>query len=198
MKALLLSGGIDSTALAYWVKPDVAVTIDYGQVVAKAEIQAARAICGDLDIQHMVIRIDCSAVAKGALGGLPPSSMSLQPEWWPYRNQLLITFAAGLLIDFAPLEIIIGTVRGDGKAHKDGSKAFLRRINGLLLCQEGAVTVAAPAINMKTGDLLRVSQLPESILGWTVSCNKSLLPCGECRGCRKRAAVLRTSSTQFL
>ena len=35
--ALLLSGGMDSIALAYWKRPDIALTIDYGQAAADAE-----------------------------------------------------------------------------------------------------------------------------------------------------------------
>jgi len=38
MKAILLSGGLDSIALAYWLRPQIAVTIDYGQRPARAVI----------------------------------------------------------------------------------------------------------------------------------------------------------------
>jgi len=31
MRAILLSGGIDSAALACWQKPDLAININYGQ-----------------------------------------------------------------------------------------------------------------------------------------------------------------------
>lgn len=39
--ALLLSGGMDSVSIAWWLRPDVALTIDYGQKPAEAEIDAA-------------------------------------------------------------------------------------------------------------------------------------------------------------
>jgi 7-cyano-7-deazaguanine synthase len=38
---LLLSGGMDSVALAYWLRPDVAFTIDYGQLSAEGELRSA-------------------------------------------------------------------------------------------------------------------------------------------------------------
>lgn len=198
MKLLLLSGGVDSAALAYWIKPDIALTIDYGQVVARSEIDAARSICFELGIQHLDIRIDCGRIAKGSLGAREASVMSSQPEWWPFRNQLLITFAAAYFIDESSLEIVIGTVRGDGTAHKDGTKRFLRSINTLLRCQEGNARVTAPAIDLTSSELLKSSELPESILGWTFSCNRSLMPCGGCRSCVKRGQVLRESSSQLL
>ena len=36
MRALLLSGGMDSIALAFWKRPEIAITIDYGQRAAEA------------------------------------------------------------------------------------------------------------------------------------------------------------------
>jgi 7-cyano-7-deazaguanine synthase len=47
-KAILLSGGIDSIALAYWQRPDIAITIDYGQAPAQAEINASTAVASAL------------------------------------------------------------------------------------------------------------------------------------------------------
>ena len=41
--ALLLSGGMDSIAIAWWKRPDIALTLDYGQQAANAEIKAATA-----------------------------------------------------------------------------------------------------------------------------------------------------------
>ena len=37
--AILLSGGMDSIALAYWKKPAHSITIDYGQKAANAEMK---------------------------------------------------------------------------------------------------------------------------------------------------------------
>lgn len=41
MKALLLSGGMDSISVAFWKRPEIAISIDYGQRAAEAEITAA-------------------------------------------------------------------------------------------------------------------------------------------------------------
>ena len=56
---LLLSGGMDSLCIAWWKRPDVAITIDYGQLPAAAEIAASTAICQQLGIEHHILRIDC-------------------------------------------------------------------------------------------------------------------------------------------
>lgn len=36
---LLLSGGMDSLTLAWWKRPDIAFTLNYGQLAAQAEIE---------------------------------------------------------------------------------------------------------------------------------------------------------------
>ncbi|MFY9512883.1 MAG: 7-cyano-7-deazaguanine synthase, partial [Rubrivivax sp.] len=59
--ALLLSGGMDSLCIAWWKRPDVAITIDYGQLPAQAEVAAAAAVCERLGVEHHVLRVDCRA-----------------------------------------------------------------------------------------------------------------------------------------
>ena len=63
--ALLLSGGMDSLCLAWWLRPDVAITIDYGQLPAQAERDASAAICRGLAIEHHVVVIDCRSLGSG-------------------------------------------------------------------------------------------------------------------------------------
>ncbi|WP_079606095.1 7-cyano-7-deazaguanine synthase [Bradyrhizobium erythrophlei] len=91
MKVLLFSGGLDSSALASWKRPDVCLTIDYGQRPASGEIAAAKAICDELRIRHELLTVDLRALGSGSLGGKPQSSLAQAEEWWPYRNQMLIT-----------------------------------------------------------------------------------------------------------
>ena len=92
-QALLLSGGMDSISVAWWLRPALALTIDYGQLAAAAEIQAARAVCLQLEIPHEVITVDCRALGSGDMAGQPADALAPASDWWPYRNQLLITLA---------------------------------------------------------------------------------------------------------
>ena len=93
--AILLSGGIDSVALAFWQRPSFAITIDYGQRAAEAEIVAARQVSQELGINHEILRIDCSTIGSGDMAGAAPDAIAPVTEWWPYRNQLLVTLARG-------------------------------------------------------------------------------------------------------
>ncbi|MFN0252717.1 MAG: 7-cyano-7-deazaguanine synthase [Kofleriaceae bacterium] len=188
--ALLLSGGMDSTAIAFWKRPSIAVTIDYGQLPARGEIDASAAVCADLDIRHEVLRVDCSSIGAGDLAGRAPLQLSPVPEWWPFRNQLLVTLAAARLISEGIDTLMLGTVRSDG-VHADGTIEFVSRMNALLMMQEGAIQLLAPAIELTSAELVRTSGIPFEILAWSHSCHRSNLACGYCRGCHKHFDTMK-------
>lgn len=187
-KAILLSGGMDSIALAYWKRPNIAITIDYGQKAAEAEIKAATSVAKALNIEHHIIQIDCSSLGSGSLSDNAPLPQAPSPEWWPYRNQLLVTIAAMEAIKLGVEEIMLGTVKTD-ETHKDGTMEFYKQLNALMSYQEGNIKITVPAINMSTEELVKASHIPTRQLLWAHSCNTSNEPCGRCRGCMKYREV---------
>lgn len=186
---LLLSGGVDSTALAYFQKPDLAITVNYGQTCAEAEIQAAEQICSELEIPHKILEVDCSDLGAGELAESEQLKIAETPEWWPFRNQLIITLAAMAAVKRDASELVVGSVMGDHE-HADGRAKFYELMNSLLAFQEGNLRVSTPAIDKSSEELVEESDIPLSLLGWTHSCNRSDLACGRCRGCIKRERVL--------
>ena len=190
MRAILFSGGVDSSALAVIEKPDVGIVVDYGQVPAEGELRAARAISKRIGLCLETISIDCSSLGSGDLAGSEGSQHAPSPEWWPYRNQLLVTLAAPLALRLGVDEILIGSVATD-RQHADGSPEFVEALNRLLVIQEGRIGVSAPGLERTSAELVRDSGIPASLLAWTHSCHTSSLACGQCRGCIKRASVIR-------
>ena len=186
--AILLSGGMDSIALAYWMRPEMAITINYGQKPFQAELKASKEVARALGMEHIVIEIDCSALGSGIMSDKGTLSIAPTQEWWPYRNQLLVTLAAMKVIHLGVTELMLGTVRTDG-IHKDGTKAFYESISSLMLLQEGAIRITAPAIDITTEELIRVSKVPEPLLLWAHACHVSNNPCGSCPGCIKYREV---------
>lgn len=181
---LLLSGGIDSCALAYWLRPKVALTIDYGQKAANAEIAAATVIARSLDIEHIVIRTDLREIGAGVMSGSQQLDLSPTPEWWPFRNQLLVTIAAAIGVKHDCFNVIIGTVQSDS-LHADGQAPFIEVLDRLLHLQEGHLRLLAPAAIYFQKDLIRVSGVSPRLLSVCHSCHISNIPCGKCRGCKK-------------
>lgn len=187
---LLLSGGMDSLALAWWLRPDVAFTVEYGQKAAAAETEASTAICRELAIPHVILRLDARSLGSGDMAGAQPDAHAPASDWWPYRNQLLVTLTAMKAVSMGVDQLLLGTVASDC-SHRDGTLEFINSMSHLLAMQEGGMTLAAPAIGMRTADLVRESRVPRSFLAWAHSCHKANVPCCNCRGCNKHFEVLQ-------
>ncbi|MBB2924119.1 7-cyano-7-deazaguanine synthase [Cellulomonas cellasea] len=192
-RLLLLSGGLDSTALAAMVRPEHCLGIDYGQVAADAEHRAAREVARELDLPFVHLNMPASALAAGLMSRDADTTSAVgvtAPEWWPFRNQLLITIAAAWGVTRGFHEVLLGTVASDGTRHADGTAEFRIAIDQLLSLQEGGMHVSAPASGLTTDELLTRSQVPEHVLAWTHSCHRANLPCANCPGCVKRSESL--------
>lgn len=182
--ALLLSGGMDSLCVAWWKRPSVGITIDYGQLAAGAETISSRAVCEALGIEHHVLNVDCGLLGSGDMAGAPANTLAPASDWWPYRNQMLVTFASMKAISLGVQHVMLGTVRSDA-SHRDGTADFIDAMNRLLSLQEGSLTLSAPAITMSTVELVRMCGVPRELLSWAHSCHKTDVSCGACRGCNK-------------
>ena len=189
-EALLLSGGMDSVSIAYWRRPKYAITIDYGQKPAAGEIRAAGIVAETLGLEHFVLRADLSALGSGDLAGSAALPVAAVPEWWPYRNQLLVTLAAMKAVSIGVQTLMIGALATDGQ-HVDGRPEFVACLNELLSMQEGGLRLEAPAIGMTAAELVRVSNVPDEVLAWAHSCHMSEFACGACRGCIKHYQTMQ-------
>ena len=182
--ALLLSGGMDSIAIAYWQRPNFAFTIDYGQLAANKEIIIAKKVCDELNISHHILTFNLKQFGSGDLVGTATNAHAPASDWWPYRNQMLITLAAMYGIKLGINKILIGSVKSDNY-HIDGSKVFVNAMNKLLSLQEGHLELEAPALDLTTTQLVLTKRVPIELLGWAHSCHKGDYACGQCRGCYK-------------
>ncbi len=188
-RLLLLSEGVDSTALAALQRPELSLTIDYGQRPAAGEIRAAAQIASLLGIEHRSITVDASAVGAGILLDDSSSISGSAPETWPLRNQLLVTVAAAYALQNDFEEILLGIVRGDRHRHRDGTPEFVELADRLTAWQEGGIRVRAPGIEQTAAELVVASQLGQEFFAWTHSCHRASIACGNCPGCWKRAEV---------
>lgn len=185
MRALLFSGGIESTCLAVMAKPDLAVTINYGQVCARGEIRAAKHIASLIGMSHRIIEVSLAQLGSGEMTGVPSNDDgSSVPEHWPFRNQMLLTVAVMALANCDLRELMIGTVVTDC-VHNDGTPDFLRAMERLLQIQLADFKLSAPASTITTHDLVLRSGVSRDVLGWTFSCHRAEVACGACRGCNK-------------
>ena len=189
-RGLLLSGGMDSVALAYWLRPELAYTVDYGQLAADGEIRAASTVAAELGIPHRIVRVDCRSLGSGDMAGIKPASDAPVSEWWPFRNQLILTIAAAKALEDGVGELLMGSVKTDG-SHADGRPEFFVLADALFAFQEGRIRISAPGVAYDAIELVRRSGIPSSLLAWSHSCHVASLACGTCRGCVKHAETMK-------
>lgn len=183
MRALLMSGGLDSAALAWMYRPELCVTINYGQRAAEGELIASAALCSHMGLEHLVLAVDHSSIGSGNMSNQAPVKEAQAPEFWPYRNQCLVTLAAMALASRGLSELMIGIVSTD--VHADGSAEFVETLDRLLRLQEGGVRLLAPARDLSGVELLKRAAFPRELIGLTFSCHTHRYACGQCGGCTK-------------
>ena len=133
--------------------------------------------------------VNCSSLGSGDLINQEALDLSPSPEWWPYRNQLLVTLACMKGIALGVTELMTASVKSDA-FHKDGTPEFYRLIDNLMTYQEGVIKISSPCIDMTSVELVGQSAIPDSLLHWAHSCHTSNVPCGHCRGCNKYRQVM--------
>ncbi|MDY6949470.1 MAG: 7-cyano-7-deazaguanine synthase, partial [Pseudomonadota bacterium] len=134
---------------------------------------------------------DLSTLGSGAMADKAAADGASAEEFWPYRNQMLVTLAAMKLMPEGVTEIILGSVSTD--RHADGKAPFLKSLDRTLSLQEGHVRVTAPARRMSTKTLLRTSGFPYELIGLTFSCHVHEYACGQCNGCLKHRECVETT-----
>ena len=82
---LLLSGGLDSAALAVMIRPTLALFVDYGQKPREAESRAARAVAALLNIPFTLVRLPLGDLGGGLMHDDTPMPDAPSPEWWRER-----------------------------------------------------------------------------------------------------------------
>lgn len=189
MKALLYSGGIDSTLLLHALSPDIAITIRYGQLAQDAEVKAAKHFASSLNIAHETIDVDFSKFGRGVMVGRKIGTEKIFEEFWPFRNQMLATVAGMHLFENSEVEILFGTLSHDGK-FLDGTKEFYGNLSNLFEIQEGNIKISAPFLEKSIDCIIKKYKISPFILPACHSCHVAGVPCGECNGCRKNSEVL--------
>src|SRR5690606_21342721 len=98
------------------------------------------------NIEHVCIDVDCRSLGSGTLANSANLEFSPSAEWWPYRNQLLITLACMQAVKDGVKEIYLASVKSDS-FHKDGTQQFYTAMNGLVQYQEGNLCIRGPTVN---------------------------------------------------
>jgi 7-cyano-7-deazaguanine synthase len=199
---VLLSGGVDSSTVAYLAARSgfeiYALTILYGQRHER-ELEAARAICRALEAaEHRVARLEfgdwgSSLTGSGEIPTDGPGD-GIPSTWVPMRNLIFLSMASGYAEVVGADAIYIGVGQVDYSGYPDCRQEFVdayQRAADLAskqFVERGiSIPVLTPLMHLpKTGVIrLGLSLGVDYTLTW--SCYQGGdAPCGVCDSCRLR------------
>lgn len=204
MKAVcLLSGGMDSTTLAYTAKDmgyDIlALHVNYGQRTEKNELECAKKIADRLGaLEFIEINLDYFTkfgassltdfsipVEKGALGRVE------QPNTYvPFRNGNLIAIAASFCEAKGGDAVFIGVQSGDHTRYPDCTPEFISAMQNVINIgtqTEKKIQLLTPFVRMNKTEILREGLRLHVPYEDTWSCySENEESCGVCSSCLSR------------
>ena len=200
-KLVILSGGLDSTTLLYFVKNQYpnevigTITFDYDQK-HKKEIQSAIQTCIKLVVPFQIFSMK-------AFSSLAPSSLTTEgvevPEGHyqadsmkativPNRNMVFISLAIAYAVGKGASAVYLGAHAGDHEIYPDCRPEFIKAMRyAAVLCDWKPVLIEAPFIDINKTQILKkgIDLGVDYSLTW--SCyNGREKSCGKCGTCSER------------
>lgn len=196
---VLLSGGMDSTALLYYVKHVLGYTkiatigISYGQRHEK-ELEAADKIATDLGIEFSVINIGMFRQKESPLvdtdSQVPNAEDDKQFKMIvPGRNAIFLSYACAYAYLFNIPDVFIGANKDDFRSFPDCRAEF---VNAFSEAQRAAlgVSVYAPFLDWTKVDIVEWGIQNQVPFDDTWSCYEGgKEQCGRCDACKERLAA---------
>lgn len=196
---VVLSGGPDSSTVAYWAKKQgydiFAITFNYGQIAIK-EIECAQKIAEKLEIPIKVI--DLSALKEIFTGvtslcdeTIPMTSNFSQPIIVPFRNAIFLSVAVAYAISIGANRIFYGAQGSDEQFYPDCRKKFYKAFERTArLGTNKEIFVEAPFNDISKSDIIKLGTELGVPFNLTWSCYlNGQKHCGTCESCinRKKA-----------
>ncbi len=204
---VLLSGGMDSTALLHRVvrdggaHPVHALSFNYGQrhgrELACARWQAAAAGVArhtvvDVSFFGPLVRSGTALVDGGQgvpdLADVPPDQRDQPPTYVPNRNMMLLSMAAAYAEAHGMADVYYGAQAQDEYGYWDCTATFVHRLNNVLaLNRREPVTIRAPFAELSKAAALRIGLALGVDYSQTWSCYRGGgEACGTCPTCVER------------
>jgi 7-cyano-7-deazaguanine synthase len=199
---LLLSGGLDSTTLAAWIRhqdryrsePIRAYTFLYGQKHA-VELEAARTVAAAYGMEHFLVELPpiqgsaLTDVDAALPEGRDLASVSgVAPSYVPARNLLFLAHMASLQDAVGPGVLWLGVHRDDHTGYPDCRPEFVRAADAAVeLGTQYELRVEAPFVQWSKSEIVRWGLEHGVPYGLTHSCYQGRRPaCGVCDTCQAR------------
>jgi 7-cyano-7-deazaguanine synthase len=214
----LLSGGMDSSTLAYVAKSRgydiLALHLNYGQRTEQKELACAKKIAGLLDAEAFIeISLDYFAKfgassltdEKIAVEEYDPDRVQVPNTYVPFRNANLLSIATSFAEAWGADAIFIGVQSLDYSGYPDCRPQFIeafQKVIDLGTKDTTKITLFAPFIAMTKTDILKEGMKLGVPYEHTWSCYRNEgKACGTCGSCHFRkeafAAIGRNDPIEY-
>lgn len=209
---VILSGGLDSTVLAYKAVEEFgaenvcAISFNYGQRHSK-ELECAKTTTGKLGIKHTILEMADvgKQIFKSALmdknAALPEghyAEENLQSTVVPNRNMIMISLAAGYAISNESGKIWYGAHAGDHSNYPDCRPEFIEALKHVLrLCHFTPIELEAPFDHSNKAAIVAEGLRLGVPFEDTWSCySGSEHACGFCTTCNDRLGAFKANNAK--
>lgn len=205
---VLLSGGLDSTTLAFYVHSlgysITTLSFSYEQR-HKIELKAAKKVSDLIDAwEHVIIETNMNAIGHSSLTDsipVPKGGKKLGEEnyipitYVPARNLIFLSYAAALAESRDIFNIFLGVNSLDYSGYPDCRPDFIDSANKTInlatrVGREGnSIQIHAPLVRMGKKDIIEMGERLDVPYEYTWSCYDPIIkdgkyyPCGECDSC---------------
>ncbi|WP_371185285.1 7-cyano-7-deazaguanine synthase QueC [Thalassotalea maritima] len=196
---VIYSGGMDSFTVLNRALEDgknvYALTFDYGQKHVK-EIEYARNVCNELNIEHKVI--DITAINQLLAGSSLTDSIdipeghyeeeSMKSTVVPNRNMILLSLAVGYAVSVGASQVYYGAHSGDHAIYPDCRPEFVEKMNDVCqIANYEPVTIHSPYLLQSKIEILTDGLRMGLDYSKTWTCyNGREKACGKCGACQER------------
>lgn len=207
-KALLFSGGMDSTTLLWWLRDRGesvrAISVDYGQR-HRIELQWAAALAEGLGVPHKTISLDLNTIGGSPLTDthldVPAAEDGAQVRTVvPFRNMLFVTLAAAYAETQGIDELYLAPVKDDYAAYRDCRRIFydsLEQSLALGATRETSFRLYTPFVERWKVDVVKIGIELGVPYEKTHTCYEGRRPaCGRCDACSERIAAFRANGVR--
>jgi 7-cyano-7-deazaguanine synthase len=197
----LVSGGLDSTTLVYWLIQHetkvVPLFLDYGQHCARTERETLVRVLPE-SLRGAVQSVDISSIYEGSRSRLIDEAdlwrdrVTSEDMYLPYRNLLFMSVAASFAQSRGLNHVCSAFINSNHALELDCSSEFFDRL-AEVLANYGGVQIEMPFRDKTKSDVAFLAARLGVPIGMTYSCQiSSSTPCGACPNCVERLEALET------
>lgn len=203
---VIMSGGLDSTTLLYWVikqgyEPHV-LSFDYGQRHRK-ELEYAKKTCEKLKVAHRIV--DLTSIHELLQGSaLTSKGIKIPEEHYshenqkativPNRNAIMLNIAVGYAISIGADRVFYAAHYNDRAIYPDCRWEFVQsqNITAKLSNDKPELEIIAPFVHKTKAEIVKIASELDVPFEDTWSCYKGEeKACGVCGTCRERIEAFR-------